>query len=110
MSGAKGDPQAIGREERPRRRDGLLAQRAADSRVVLDPANGQYYALDEVSGRIWDLCDGSRSVAELIDALAAEYDAPREEIETDALAFLAELAGEGLILREGRAAQGARGA
>lgn len=96
MSGASG----IGMDERPRRREGLLAQRAADSRVVLDPASGQYYALDEVSGRIWDLCDGSRSVTAVVDVLAAEYDAPRAEIEADALAFLAELAGEGLIVRE----------
>jgi pyrroloquinoline quinone biosynthesis protein D len=95
MSGADG----IGMDERPRRRDGLLAQRAADSRVVLDPASGRYYALDEVSARIWDLCDGSRSVAAMVDDLAAEYDAPREEIEADVLSFLAELAGEGLVER-----------
>ena len=100
MSGARGTRGDIGMDERPRRREGLLLQRAADSRVVLDPASGQYYALDEVSGRIWDLCDGSRSVAAVVDLLAAEYDAPRAEIAADALAFLAELAGEGLIVRE----------
>jgi pyrroloquinoline quinone biosynthesis protein D len=101
MSGANGKPGTIGMEERLRPREGLLAQRAADSRVVLDPATGQYYALDEVSGRIWDLLDGSRSVAAVVAVLADEYDAPREEIEADALAFLAELAGDGLVVREG---------
>jgi coenzyme PQQ biosynthesis protein PqqD len=100
MSGATGTPGTIGLEERMRRREGLLAQRAADSRVVLDPASGEYYALDEVSGRIWDLCDGSRSVAAVVAALCEEYDAPRDEIQADVLAFLAELAGDGLVVRE----------
>jgi hypothetical protein len=102
MTGTTGTPPgAIGLDERPRTRHGLLAQRAADSRVVLDPATGQYYALDEVSGRIWDLCDGSRSVTEVVAALCEEYDAPREEIQADVLALLAELAGDGLVVREG---------
>jgi hypothetical protein len=101
MNGMSDVTAAIGLNERVRPREGLLAQRAAESRVVLDPATGQYYALDEVSGRVWDLCDGSRSVAEVIAAVCEEYDAPREEIQADVLALLGELAGDGLVVREG---------
>ncbi len=101
MNGMSDVTAAIELNERLRPREGLLAQRAAESRVVLDPATGQYYALDEVSGRVWDLCDGSRSVAAVIAAVCEEYDAPREEIQADVLALLGELAGDGLVVRAG---------
>lgn len=45
---------------------------------------------DEVSLAILRLCDGSRTVGEIASALAAEYDAPREEILGDVTAFLQE--------------------
>jgi coenzyme PQQ biosynthesis protein PqqD len=88
----------IGPETRFRQKEGLLSQRAADTRVLLDPADGNYFALDEVSGRIWDLCDGKRTVAEVVAAICAEYDAPREAVEADVMEFLGELLTDGLVL------------
>lgn len=93
----------LGLHDRPRRRDGLLAQRAADTRVLLDPRDGRYYALDGVAGSIWDLCDGSRSVADIVEEIAREYDAPTEEVAVDALAFLAELLDGDLVALEASA-------
>ncbi|HEX2642672.1 MAG TPA: pyrroloquinoline quinone biosynthesis peptide chaperone PqqD [Thermoanaerobaculia bacterium] len=90
----------IGPESRLRRRDRVLTQRAADEWVLLNLDDGQYFALDEVSGRVWDLCDGSRSVADVVAALAAEYDAPRGTIESDVMDFLQEMADESLVLEE----------
>jgi pyrroloquinoline quinone biosynthesis protein D len=88
----------ISSETRYRQKEGLLSQRAADTRVLLDPSDGNYFALDEVSGRIWDLCDGNRTVAEIVATLCAEYDAPRETVEADVLEFLGELLTDGLVL------------
>jgi hypothetical protein len=85
-------------ETRLRQREGLLSQRAADTRILLDPKDGRYYALDEVSGRIWDLCDGTRTVAQVVATLCGEYDAPAETVEADALEFLDDLANDGLIV------------
>jgi pyrroloquinoline quinone biosynthesis protein D len=85
-------------ETRLRQREGLLSQRAADTRVLLDPADGRYYALDEVSGRVWDLCDGTRTVAQLVAAICAEYEAPAETVEADVLEFLADLSADGLVV------------
>ena len=90
----------IGPDTRFRQKEGLLSQRAADTRVLLDPADGNYFALDEVSGRIWDLCDGDRTVAQVVEALCAEYDAPRETVEADAMEFLGELLTDGLVIRQ----------
>lgn len=90
----------IGPESRLRRRDRVLTQSAAGQRILLDLDGGQYYALDEVSGRIWDLCDGSRDVAALVDALCQDFEAPAEEVEADVLAFLGEMVEEKLVVRE----------
>lgn len=90
----------IGPEARPRRRDRVLVQRAADQWILLNVENGQYYALDEVSGRVWDLCDGSHSVSAMVAAICQEYDAPAGDVEEDVLAFLGEMAQEELLIHE----------
>lgn len=87
-------------ESRFRRRDRVLVQSAAGKQVLLDLDDGRYYALDEVSGRIWDLCDGTRSVAAVVDAVCQEYDAPAETVEEDVVAFLGEMVEEKLLLQE----------
>ena len=90
----------LGPHSRPRRRDRVLVQRAADQWILLDVENGQYYALDEVSGRVWDLCDGSHSVSAMVEALCQEYEAPADEVKEDVLAFLGEMADERLVIHE----------
>ena len=85
-------------DERFRHRDRVLAQRAAETLVLLDLDGGQYYALDEVSSRIWELCDGSLSVAKVVEAICADFDAPPEEITSDVLDFLEELIDERLVV------------
>lgn len=83
--------------ERPRRVDDVVWRRGEDGVVVLNPNDGQYFSLDDVAGRIWDLCDGSRSVTEIAELLSSEYEAPAAEIGADALELLAELDREGLV-------------
>jgi coenzyme PQQ biosynthesis protein PqqD len=87
-------------ESRLRRRDRVLVQSAADQRILLDLDGGQYYALDEVSGKVWELCDGSRDVAAVIAAVCQDYDAPPEVIEEDVRAFLEELVHEKLVVAQ----------
>lgn len=90
----------IGPASRFRRSDRVLVQEAAGQRILLDLDGGQYYALDEVSGRVWDLCDGSRDVTAVIAAVCEDYDAPPEVIAEDVEVFLEELAGEKLIVAQ----------
>ena len=83
--------------ERPRRADEVVWRRGEGGVVVLNPNDGQYFSLDDVGGRIWALCDGSRSVSEIAALLSAEYDAPAGKIGNDALELLDELGSEGLV-------------
>lgn len=95
-------------ESRFRPRDRVLVQSVAGKQVLLDLDDGQYYALDEVSGRIWDLCDGTNSVAAVVEAVCRDYDAPAETVEADVVAFLDEMAAEKLLLQDPEA-HGRRG-
>lgn len=51
---------------------------------------------------ILERCDGRRTFADIVDGLAAEFDAPREAIAADVGAMLGDLAGKG-FLRAGAA-------
>lgn len=62
-------------------REGWVLQ--APERVLL---------LDESGKTILDRCTGTASIAEIIDSLVAEYDAPREVIAEDVMAVLGLLA------------------
>lgn len=90
----------IGPENRLRRRERVLVQRAAGTLVLLDLDGGQYYALDEVSARVWELCDGQHGVGAIVEAVGAEYDAPVATIYEDVLAFLEEMLDENLLVQE----------
>jgi hypothetical protein len=75
----------------------ILAQANVDSLILLNPQDGQYYTLDEVGARVWQLCDGRRAVADVIAAIHAEYDAPLAAIQTDIVELLDDLAREKLL-------------
>ena len=81
----------------PKRKNDILKQDADETVVLLNLKDGQYYALNEVGGRVWDLCDGSRRVQDIVTLLCSEYDAPRETLEADVREILEELTGADLL-------------
>ncbi len=54
-------------------------------------------APDEIAVEVLHLCDGVRSVSDMVDQLAAKYAAPREAIATDVVAMLQDLADKGFL-------------
>jgi pyrroloquinoline quinone biosynthesis protein D len=63
--------------------------------VILAPE--RVLAPDEIAVEILQLCDGARSVAQMIDQLAAKYIADREAIGADVIAMLQDLADKGFL-------------
>jgi pyrroloquinoline quinone biosynthesis protein D len=63
--------------------------------VILAPE--RVLAPDEISVEILQLCDGVRSVAQMIDQLASKYTAEREAIGADVIAMLQDLADKGFL-------------
>ena len=82
---------------RLQRRQNILKQEAAGTVVLLNMDDGRYFALDEVGGRVWDLCDGSRTLSEIAAILAEEYEAPAETIERDLAELINDLTNEDLV-------------
>ena len=82
---------------RPVRRDGILAQEAQGQTVLLRLEDGGYYALDEVGARVWELCDGQRSLEDIVAVMREEFEAPAETIAADVIEFVEELRGEQLL-------------
>jgi hypothetical protein len=64
----------------------------ADEVVVLSLRTGEYHGLNPVAASIWGLIQGPRTVAELRDALLAEFDGVTpEQCEAELLALLAQM-------------------
>jgi coenzyme PQQ biosynthesis protein PqqD len=82
----------------PRRREQIIVQKGSQDVLLFNMDDGSYYALNDVGNRIWELCDGTHRVAQLVCMLAKEYDAPAEIIETDILELLEDLRSKNLIV------------
>jgi pyrroloquinoline quinone biosynthesis protein D len=52
---------------------------------------------DEIAVEVLKLCDGQRTVADIADVLAKEYNAPKDEISADIIAMLQDLADKGVV-------------
>lgn len=64
--------------------------------VILAPE--RVLAPDETAVEVLQLCDGERSVAEMVNALAAKYAADRAVIAADVIAMLGDLADKGFLI------------
>src|SRR5947207_14960841 len=63
--------------------------------VILAPE--RVLAPDEIAVEGLKLCEGVRSVADLVEQLAIKYAAPRDAISADVVAMLQDLADKGLL-------------
>ncbi len=87
----------IGLFHRPMHADQVIARKASGTVILLNLDSGHYYSLDEVGSRVWELCDGARTVPEIVSRICQEYDAATDRVEQDVSELLAELAKEKLV-------------
>jgi DNA-binding CsgD family transcriptional regulator len=76
----------------------VMARQVGDETVLLDLASGNYFGLDEVGARIWQLLVDGKAPAEICEILLVEYDTSREMLENDVGRLLKELAAHGLVI------------
>ena len=84
-------------DRRPLRAIAVLSQAADDSLVLLHAETGQYFTLERVGARIWELCDGTRTANEIAVVISREYDADETIVSSDTAELLSELSAVGLI-------------
>ncbi len=95
---------SLSRATTPEKRPGVLAQQVKPdepSLVLLNPKSGEYYTLEAVGTRVWQLCDGKRPIAEIAAIIAQEYDQSPEIIESDVMELVKELMDEELVVPAG---------
>ena len=80
-----------------RRKEALLEAGIDDELVGLHVEKGTCYGFNRTATRIWSLIETPRTVAELVDALTAEYDVERETCTEQLAEMLAELEQDGLV-------------
>lgn len=65
--------------------------------AMMSIENGEYYVLDEVASRTWELIEKPVKVADLCAKLTDEYDVDADSCQNDVLAFLEQMNKKGLI-------------
>ena len=88
----------MNRENCPKRGEQVIAQKASNDLLLFNIDDGNYYSLNEIGSRIWELCDGNHSVSQLVAVLAAEYDTTNEDLEKDVAELLETLQSGKLIV------------
>src|SRR5690606_2343523 len=64
-------------------------------KVMLNIANGKYYNLGSVGGRIWDMVATPLTINQLVTQLLNEYDVDKKECKIQVISFLKLLSAEG---------------
>ena len=78
----------------------VLLQEVGGESVLLDIASENYFGLNAVGTRIWQLLDGGDDLQTTFDTVLSEYDVRGEQLEQDMLALLRQLADAGLVTIE----------
>jgi hypothetical protein len=81
----------------PERAAGVYVRDLDGEQVVYDPASHEIVVLNETAAFVFGLCDGTRSVVDLLRALEQRYDAPVDRLRSDLLAVLDDLRAKRLI-------------
>ncbi len=70
--------------------------------LLLHTGSGQYYGLNEVGARVWELLQADVSHDELVDSLVGEFEVERAVLTADLDRLLMELENAGLVVVKSR--------
>ncbi len=75
----------------------VLFRELQDEAVILELASGQYYGLDEVGTRMWQLLRHHGCLRPAYQALLEEYQVSQDQLRRDLLEFVEGLAARKLL-------------
>lgn len=81
----------------PTHQDGVHFEEMAGESLLFNEATKKTIYLNEAASAIWKLCDGTRSVEELVSLLEQAYGDPTHDFAADVHAALASLFAEGVL-------------
>ena len=83
--------------DRIRHRAEVVSGTVGDEAVLVTPSQARVRMLNETGSRLWALADGSHTLQEMADLLAAEYDVSPDLAAADVLQFAGEMLAAGLV-------------
>ena len=78
--------------------EGVLFQDLNNEAVILNTVNGQYYGLDPVGARMWQLVAQHDQLEPVLSALCTEYKASEETLRNDLLGLVEKLVEKKLLV------------
>ena len=81
----------------PKPVSGVTGQVVDGEAVLVLPDKGEVKVLNEVGARIWELSDGARTIAEISEQIAQEFDVDIQKAQNDAVIFLQQLEQKGVV-------------
>lgn len=98
------NPEIIWRVEKRKEQEVLAALDAGeapdDSGTVTLIQAGMMHQLNFIGGTIWQLCDGTRDFEALVEAMADDFEVPRDELQADIEEFVSDLVARGWLSRD----------
>ena len=80
----------------------VISQEVSGETVLLDLESENYFGLDEVGTRIWQLIKETDDLQAIYDTLLEEYEVEEDRLQSDLEALLGEISGLGLATMEAR--------
>ena len=78
-----------------------VVSRTIDGELVIVPIDAgvgdadDLFTLNDTGAAVWELLDGERTLADVIDEVGRRFDVPRAEVEADVVEFAADLVARG---------------
>lgn len=69
--------------------------------MLLDLDRREYFALDDVAARMWEVLSDTGEVLSVVESLALEFDVERSSLQEDVEQFVQTLADRNLVQRSG---------
>ena len=79
----------------------VLSRRAGNETVLLNLDSEEYFGLEQVGARLWELVEQGVTFGEVLTNLQGEYEITPTVLEADLRSILADLAASGLVLFDG---------
>jgi hypothetical protein len=85
--------------DRVTRSEATADEPAPDDHLILDLDSGNYYAVGEVGGFVWQRLDGRRTLESIAEEITTAFEVERDRAAADLLEFLERMAELGLARR-----------
>ncbi|RMF04853.1 MAG: PqqD family protein [Chloroflexi bacterium] len=84
-------------QDKPQQKPGYRLEALDDELLLYHPGRTAIIYCNATASLVWQLCDGNRTIGEMIDLLSAAYEQPAEVIKADVFSVLEEFCRHGAV-------------